>query len=248
MKINLPNTIQSIYFCGDLHGNLEYLKYTINSQHLTNSVIFVCGDVGLGFQPKWERAIIDIINKKLVLSNCYIIGVRGNHDNPLCFQDVSLVKDNGKPTNWLNVPDYTIVNVCNQNILCVGGGTSIDRLYRLERGYGYWSDEYIKYCPKVEEHIDIMCTHSAPSFCFPNDKGGIVYEFAQYDPDLLKDIEQERATMDMIYNDYKDEVTHWYYGHFHKNNMQTINKTCFKLLNIGEICRHYASTDDNNIL
>ena len=49
-----------------------------------------------------------------------------------------------------------------------------------------------------------------------------------------------------VYEDYKDEVTHWYYGHFHKSQMQTINNTMFKLLNIGEIVRHYS--DDNNTL
>ena len=34
--------------------------------------------------------------------------------------------------------------------------------------------------------------------------------------------------------------------HFHKSQMQTINNTMFKLLNIGEIVRHYS--DDNNTL
>ena len=52
--------------------------------------------------------------------------------------------------------------------------------------------------------------------------------------------------LDQVYEDYKDEVTHWYYGHFHKSQMQTINNTMFKLLNIGEIVRHYS--DDNNTL
>ena len=52
MALNLPNTITDIFICGDLHGRLEYIKYVINNNHLTNSVIFICGDVGLGFQPK----------------------------------------------------------------------------------------------------------------------------------------------------------------------------------------------------
>ena len=247
MTIHLPNTIKDIYFCGDLHGNLEYLKYIINNYHLTDSVIFICGDVGLGFQPKWERSMIDFINKKLVATNCYIIGVRGNHDDPLCFQDIDLVKDNGQSRNWLNVPDYTIVHVLNQNILCVGGGTSIDRMYRLEMGYGYWSNETIQYQPKVTEHIDIICSHSAPSFCYPVDKGDIVFQFAQSDPKLLEDLDNERKLLDCIYDDYKDDVTHWYYGHFHKSQMQLINKTTFKLLNIAEICRH-VSSDNNDLL
>ena len=28
----------------------------------------------------------------------------------------------------------------------------------------YWPDEPVIYRPKVEEHIDIICSHSAPSF------------------------------------------------------------------------------------
>lgn len=110
----------------------------------------------------------------------------------------------------------------------------------------YWPDEPVIYRPKVEEHIDIICSHSAPSFCYPNDKGGIVKDFAAYDSELLNDIDNERAVLDRVYEDYKNEVTHWYYGHFHKNQMQTINNTMFKLLNIGEIVRHYS--DNNNTL
>ena len=66
-------------------------------------------------------------------------------------------------------------------------------------------------------------------FCYPNDKGGIVKDFAAYDSKLLEDIDRERAVLDQVYEDYKDEVTHWYYGHFHKSQMQTINNTMFKL-------------------
>lgn len=77
--IELPSTIESILFCGDVHGALEYLKYKINTLKLHNTCIFLCGDVGLGFQPKWERTVIDFISKKLTFNNCYIIGVRGNH-------------------------------------------------------------------------------------------------------------------------------------------------------------------------
>ena len=73
--INLQDTIKRIGFLGDEHG----IRYIINSYHLTDTVLFLCGDVGLGFQPKWERSIIDYINKKLVITNCYVIGVRGNH-------------------------------------------------------------------------------------------------------------------------------------------------------------------------
>lgn len=243
--IEIPN-IKSIYFCGDIHGNLEYIKYTFNQAHLTNSIIFICGDVGLGFSTKWEQSIIDHINKKLVINNNYVIGVRGNHDDPSKFQDTELFKENGKPRNWLNVPDYTVVRVLDQNVLCIGGGTSIDRTLRLKMGYGYWPDEGIRYQEKVPEKIDIICTHSAPSFCYPFTKGDIVTEYAKQDSNLLADLDIERGTLDKVYNDYKDDVKYWYYGHFHKSNTQTIGETVFKLLNIGDIWRHVFTVEDDN--
>lgn len=125
--IKLPESVKTLYLTADLHGSLELIKYYVNYHHLKDTCIIICGDVGLGFQPKWERHMIELINKKLILSNCYVVGLRGNHSNPSCFQDTSIVKENGNPRNWINVPDYTVINVCNKNILCVGGGCSIDR-------------------------------------------------------------------------------------------------------------------------
>ena len=168
-------------------------------------------------------------------------------DDPSQFQDTELVKVNGNPRNWLNVPDYTVVNVCNKNVLCVGGATSIDRKYRLANSWGYWENESPIYKPKLEEYIDIIVTHSAPSFCFPQIKSDIVYEYAQYDETLLDDISKERIVFDKIYEDYKDTITDWFYGHYHQSHLEQINGINFRLLNIEEFCE-YRTTDNYNIL
>lgn len=238
MLIKLPDFIKSIYFVGDLHGNWELVKYYITNNHITDSVIFVCGDVGRGFNIKTEDIMRDYINKKLVLTNNYVMCVRGNHDNPDLFTDTTLEK------NWLFIPDYSIINVCQKNILCVGGGISIDRTWRKSKGYGYWENEAPIYQPKVEERIDIICTHASPTFCYPFSKGQIVMDYATLDSTLLEDIQKERSTLELVYNDYQDTITHWYYGHYHQSNMQNINGVCFKLLGIGELCRHI--NDDND--
>ena len=39
---------KTLIFCGDLHGNLQYLKYKINEQHLKDCCIIVCGEFGFG--------------------------------------------------------------------------------------------------------------------------------------------------------------------------------------------------------
>ena len=45
----------------------------------------------------------------------------------------------------------------------------------------YWEDEQVKYQPKINEHVDIICSHSSPSFCYPFTKGDIVLRYAEND-------------------------------------------------------------------
>ena len=52
--------------------------------------------------------------------------MRGNHDHPAYFDGAML---NFK--RFVAVPDYSILQVCNHTILCVGGAISIDRIYRI---------------------------------------------------------------------------------------------------------------------
>lgn len=266
MLIQLPDTIKDLYFVGDVHGSWDIVTYHIRQYKVKDSVFIFCGDIGVGFESlkHYTDHVIPELHKVLKKYNDIFIWIRGNHDDPSYFEQKLI------DTKYVKcVSDYDIINVCNLNVLCIGGGISIDRQFRMQNDSvsmvrymkyhncdyqtaeqnclkSYWPDEPVIYRPKVEEHIDIICSHSAPSFCYPNDKGGIVKDFVAYDSELLNDIDNERAVLDRVYEDYKNEVTHWYYGHFHKNQMQTINNTMFKLLNIGEIVRHYS--DNNNTL
>ena len=131
IMIKFPDTIKELYFVGDIHGNFEFIKYKVNSLHLHDCLIILCGDIGLGFCLQQDIDKINFINKLLHQHNVYVVGVRGNHDDPSCFTDTTLSK------NWINVPDYTVLSVMNQNILCVGGGTSIDRRWRIFKKIGY---------------------------------------------------------------------------------------------------------------
>jgi UDP-2,3-diacylglucosamine pyrophosphatase LpxH len=268
MTINLPDTIKDLYIVGDVHGEWNSVIHNIRQYKIKNSVFIFCGDVGIGFErlKHYTDHVIPELHKVLKKFNDIFIWIRGNHSNPKYYNN-QLIN-----TNYVKcVPDYTIINTCNLNILCIGGATSVDRIIRkqndsinivrymkyhncdcktaeLNAPKTYWEDEIVQYRPKVDAKIDIICSHTAPSFCFPTDKGSIVQEYSQYDNELLKDIEEERAVMDMVYNDYKDDITNWYYGHFHQSNTQIVDNICFRLLNIGETCRYYDPSSSNNIL
>lgn len=55
--------------------------------------------------------------------------IRGNHDNPLVFQNPKY-----KSGRVITLSDYDIIEFKNKRILTIGGGTSIDRLYRKQNG------------------------------------------------------------------------------------------------------------------
>ena len=93
--------------------------------------------------------------KRMNEANNWIVFVRGNHDNPLYFD--------GKEFNYkrfIAVPDYTILLACKHTILCVGGGISIERRYRM--------DEWKKYCVKHRMHSTSEDLFSK-NFYWPNE-------------------------------------------------------------------------------
>lgn len=162
MLIKLPENIENLYFCGDIHGNLDYLKYFIKtgvgfSQKISNSCIVLCGDVGLGFSPNLENMKISFLNKLCEKTNNYIIAIRGNHDNPEFFKGIYNKR-------FKAVEDYSVVQFKDKNILCIGGGTSVDRIYRKDNKWGYWEDEKIIELTNFEEipYCQIIASHCAP--------------------------------------------------------------------------------------
>lgn len=267
MLINISNTIEDIYIVGDVHSQWNLVINKIRQYNIRNSIFIFCGDIGIGFERlrHYTDHVIPQLYKILKKFNCIFIWIRGNHSDPKYYENQLINTDYIKC-----VPDYSIINVCGLNILAIGGAISVDRMLRKNNDSiavvrymkyhncnyktaieniipTYWENEQIAYKPKVNEHIDIICSHSAPSFCYPLTKGEIVTEYAKYDPSLIKDIETERSILNKVFEDYKDQITHWYYGHFHQSNIQIIDNITFKLLNIGEICRHVIPSN-NDIL
>lgn len=153
------------------------------------------------------------------------------------------------------IPDYTVIQTPIYNILCIGGATSIDRQYRLEvtkqtaLKYAkyhncsiseaeklcrqcYWEDESPKYNEEAlnelkarDIKVDIVATHTCPSFCKPLTKDGIQY-WLQNDPTLEKTVNDERKVMDKVYNKLISDghpLQKWFYGHYHWHNQEYID-------------------------
>lgn len=196
MVIKIPETIENVCMVGDIHGNLEKLTYHIRQFHITNTAFILCGDVGFGFESlkHYTDNFIPNLEKTLNKTNCIMYCIRGNHDDSIYYSQ-QLINTYYVKT----IPDYTVIQFKDKNILCIGGGYSVDRFYRKSQNslfivdymkwhncdYSiaeqrakkcYWEDEPPIYQPKLDMRIDIICTHSAPSFCFPIFKGDFVFD------------------------------------------------------------------------
>lgn len=248
---------KKIYVTGDLHGKFDKLLYYLKCGNIANAVVIIAGDIGLGFESKsyYTRLYKKTLSGYLEDNDVTIVCLRGNHDDPNFFHG----KKRLSYPKLISVPDYSVLmfydddkkNILRHAILCIGGATSIDRTHRMFYDYEmmekwgskrrtYWEDEHPFYDEKTLDEIrglrvDIIITHTAPSFAYPNTKDKIGY-WLLIDPSLDRDLSTERSIMDNIYNSLvaDNNIKQWYYGHFHSTNESEVDGIKFRLLNCIE--------------
>lgn len=239
------NTVTNVVVCGDIHGAFETMVYKLCVRHsMNNTLLIVAGDCGFGFEkPAAYDMLYNKVADRLKKRNNYVAFVRGNHDDPAYFNEERITYK-----RWRTVPDYTVISAAGHNILCVGGAISVDRSLRKDRQLThpyketniYWDDEAPVFNPEAIESlsvpIDIVVTHTAPSFCEMQDHTSL-WEWAQDDKTLMEDVAKERSTMDDIYKALKEKgepLNQWFYGHFHQSWSSVIEGVRFKMLDIEE--------------
>lgn len=244
---------KGIVVSGDIHGDFTQLVFKCCVQYeMTDTLIVVAGDCGFGFEKSVSyENIYKRCRDKLSKANNWLLFIRGNHDNPAYF--------NSQPINhqrWMTLPDYSVLKACGHTILCVGGATSIDRMYRMtSRHYHipnpddpfmpnvYWSNEIPEFNKEKLDVIDRQCavdtviTHTSPSFCELSSHH-FLEDWAKRDTNLMDDIKYERQVMDDIYNylfTKNHPLRYWYYGHFHESWHAQIDDVMFHMLDIMEL-------------
>lgn len=236
-----------ILMLGDIHENFAHVKYTVN-KGLSNCSIIQVGDFGIGYTTEYNsNKLLDDLNNFLNQHNIIMYVIRGNHDDPFYFKGKHIF------SNLKLLPDYTQLEVDGYNILFVGGAVSVDRKISLAKmqlaaSLGidkklYWFDEsFVLDEDKLKsiKNVDIVVTHTAPEWCFPDNRNGFsdfVLGFAGNDDNLLTELKDERTAVTKMFKILKEngnKIKKHYYGHFHRNEITLNGYTEHILLGVGE--------------
>lgn len=214
---------------GDVHGHIDIGKLSSNNfpegKDLTKKdYLIVCGDFGLVWdwdvQSKQEKYWIDWLTDKPWTT----LFVDGNHENfdrlnnlPTCEKfnnTVGVVSD-----SIFHLKRGNIYNIDGETFFALGGGYSIDQIYR-EEGKSWWPQELPKekemeaFFQLAEEikKVDYVISHVPPINACP-----ISYCLSKY-PKYY-----EYKLCDIY---HALEFKHWYCGHLHEDKQLLSKVRC----------------------
>jgi len=253
----------NVFFIGDIHGEFKSIKNWIKTNELSDCIIIFCGDFGFGFSsPQHESSELLSSNKVCHEKNieCYVL--RGNHDNPeyyntsiplVSLSNIKTVSDytiirtpehnilcvGGAVSvdrfNRQAMYEYEISNLIVYKHYTYKKAKEKAKLYWWENERFVYNDVIINEIEKSGYKIDVVATHSAPDFCQPQTNPKSI-GWIRLDTELEKDLIEERKDFTKLYEHLisnGNNITNWFYGHYHIHNVEIINNTKFTALDMG---------------
>ncbi len=210
-----------IYYTGDIHGStIEIVTFCERFKPTKEDTIVILGDVGANYFGNERDATFKAAFAKLEPT---ILCIHGNHEiRPQNIPTYQTKEWNGGIVwyekaypNLLFAKDGDIFDIEGTKHLVIGGAYSVDKAYRLARGYGWWADEqpsdeikrYVEQQIK-EKDFDVILSHTCPFKYEPIETflPGIYQSTVDDSTERWLDKIEEMA-------DYKA----WYCGHWHIN-------------------------------
>ena len=208
------------YITGDTHGNFNRIDYFCQRFETSKEdILCILGDAGINYYlNKKDYMLKQVLQDMPITFFC----IHGNHEErPFNISTYITKKWNEgivyyeeEFPNILFAKDGEIYNINGKSILVIGGAYSVDKEYRLLKGWSWFKDEQpnkeiVKYIEKQitkQRHFDIVLTHTCPIETEPRHM-------------FLPFIDQSKVdkTTELLLQRIADWITfdNWYFGHFH---------------------------------
>ena len=212
--------MKRFFLTGDTHGNFNRINYFCEKFETTkDDILCILGDAGINYYlNKKDYMLKQVLQDMPITFFC----IHGNHEErPFNISTYITKKWNGGTVyyeeefpNILFAKDGEIYNINGKSILVIGGAYSVDKEYRLLKGWSWFKDEQpnkeiVKYIEKQitkQRHFDIVLTHTCPIKTEPRHM-------------FLPFIDQSKVdkTTELLLQRIADWITfdNWYFGHFH---------------------------------
>ena len=212
--------MKRFFLTGDTHGNFNRINYFCEKFETSKEdILCILGDAGINYYlNKKDYMLKQVLQDMPITFFC----IHGNHEErPFNISTYITKKWNGgivyceeEFPNILFAKDGEIYNINGKSILVIGGAYSVDKEYRLLKGWSWFKDEQpnkeiVKYIEKQitkQRHFDIVLTHTCPIKTEPRHM-------------FLPFIDQSKVdkTTELLLQRIADWITfdNWYFGHFH---------------------------------
>ena len=210
-----------VYITGDTHGQFQRIELFCQVMQTTKAdTMIILGDTGFNYYGgKRDATVKSYANAFPIRLFC----IHGNHENRP--QNIPSYKETdfcgGRVLYEPEYPDILfaidgeVYELDSYRCIVIGGAYSVDKFYRLEKGYGWWLDEQPspeikarveKKLATIGNEVDIVLTHTCPR----------KYEPVETFLDFI-----DQSTVDKSTEDWLDRIEgqisyeKWYCGHYH---------------------------------
>lgn len=218
------------------------------------AIVIFNGDCG--FMERPIEDVIDVLsryNDTFQKNNVYVFFVRGGGEDPSWFNDGKILLSNIKC-----VEDYSLIVTKHINILCVGGGVSIDKTWKESKNKIDPSKDAL---PSYDEnklsqltsshYIHVVITPTQPTFISPYIDSITSSEWLKDKKNLIERIWSSRLVLDRIHSYLVRDCTSLPYTWLYQSNgnimsrSSRMNNIVFSPIQNSQIV-NIASSIENN--
>jgi 3-oxoacid CoA-transferase subunit A len=210
-----------VFLTGDTHGDFWRIeRFCRVAETNRNDLLIILGDAGINYYNGEKDLMLKKHLEELPLS---FLCIHGNHEqrpqNINGYGEINwgngIVLAQEKYPSLLFAKDGQCYGVGSRNCFVIGGAYSVDKYYRLNRGYGWWPDEQPSpeirketeaNLERIDWETDIVLSHTCPAKYIPTEAFLPMIDQRQVD----------RSTEDWL-DTVEDKLNYnaWFCGHWH---------------------------------